>query len=157
MHKFIALFEPQDIVVDDWFEVRYIGHCLRWREEVWVGVILHSAFRKRDTVILAGDKGYVRCMRQYALRGEGAKYSSLHSFNKNPRYSRYSKQTTRYWVDTRYSTKLSPLPTRCTHIVSGPQDLVPICLRIHKMKGWGVNGRGKTQDLVEDKKNRYKM
>ena len=24
--------------------------------------------------------------------------------NKNPRYSRYSKQTTRYWVDTRCST-----------------------------------------------------
>lgn len=35
---------------------------------------------------------------------KGVKYSSLHISNKNPRYSRDSKQTTRYWVDTRYST-----------------------------------------------------
>lgn len=67
-------------------------------------MILQVDLKKRDTALLAGDKGYVRCMRQYALRGEGVKYSSLHSSNKNPRYSRYSTQTTRYWVDTRYST-----------------------------------------------------
>lgn len=69
-------------------------------------MILQAALRKRDTALLVGDKGYVRCMRLYALRGEGVKYSSLHSYDKNPRYSRYSKQTTRYWVDTRYSTEL---------------------------------------------------
>lgn len=37
------------------------------------------------------------------------------------------------------------------------QDIVPIYLRTYKMKGWGVSGRGKTQDIVEYKKNRYKM
>ena len=67
-------------------------------------MILQAALRKRDTALLAGDKGYVRYMRHCALRGEGVKYSSLYSYDKNPRYSRYSKQTTRYWVDTRYST-----------------------------------------------------
>jgi len=70
-------------------------------------VILQAALRKRDTVLLAGDKGYVRYVWLYALRGEGVKYSSFHSFKVNPRYSRYSKQTTRYWVYTRYSTHIS--------------------------------------------------
>ena len=91
-------------MVDEGCKVLYIGRRSRWRETVWVGVILQAALRKRDTALLVGDKGYVRCMRQYALRGEGVKYSSLHSYDKNPRYSRDSKQTTRYWVDTRYST-----------------------------------------------------
>ena len=36
------------------------------------------------------------------------------------------------------------------------QDIVPIYLRTYKMKGWGVSGRGKTQDIVKYKKNRYK-
>lgn len=67
-------------------------------------MILQAASRKRDTMLLVGDKGYVRYMRHFALRGEGVKYSSLYSYDKNPRYSRYSTQTTRYWVDTRYST-----------------------------------------------------
>ena len=67
-------------------------------------MILQAALRKRDTALLAGDKGYVRCMRHCTLRGEGVKYSSMHSSSKNPRYSGYSEQTTRYWVDTRYST-----------------------------------------------------
>lgn len=91
-------------MVDEGCKVRDIGKRSRWRETVWVGVILQAALRKRDTALLAGDKGYVRCMRHCTLRGEGVKYSSLHSSSKNPRYSRYSKQTTRYWVDTRYST-----------------------------------------------------
>lgn len=33
--------------------------------------------------------------------------------------------------------------------IGSTQDIVPIYLRIHKMKGWGVSGRGKTQDIVE--------
>ena len=123
MHKFIALFEPQDIVVDEGCKVRDIGKPSRWRETVWVGVILQAAFRKRDTVILAGDKGYVRCMRRCTQRGEGVKYSSLYSYDKNPRYSRYSKQTTRYWVDTRYSIELF-------HSI---QD-IPILYRAYKME-----------------------
>ena len=53
---------------------------------------------------------------------KGVKYSSFHSFNNNPRYSRYSKQTTRYWVDTRCSTELF-------HSI---QD-IPILSRAHKM------------------------
>ena len=44
------------------------------------------------------------------------------AFNKNPRYSRYSKQTTRYWVDTRYSVEL----------FHGIQD-IPILSRAHKI------------------------
>ena len=96
--------KPLYIVVDEGCKVRDIGKRSRWRERVWVGVILQAALRKRDTALLVGDKGYVRCMRHCALRGEGVKYSSLHSYDKNPRYSRDSKQTTRYWVDTRYST-----------------------------------------------------
>ena len=67
-------------MVDEWCKVRDIGKRSRWRETVWVGVILQAAIRKRDTALLVGDKGYVRCMRQYALRGEGVKYSSLHGF-----------------------------------------------------------------------------
>ena len=90
-------------MVDEWCKVRDIGKRSISQEKVWVGVILQAALRKRDTALLVGDKGYVRCMRHHALRGEGVKYSSLHSSNKNPRYSRYSEQTTRYWVDTRYS------------------------------------------------------
>lgn len=86
-------------------------------------MILQAASRKRDTALLAGDKGYVRCMRHCTLRGEGVKYSSLHSYDKNPRYSRYSKQTTRYWVDTRYSTELF-------HSI---QDR-PVLSRVHKME-----------------------
>ena len=35
-------------------------------------MILWAASKTRDTALLAGDKGYVRYMRQYALRGEGA-------------------------------------------------------------------------------------
>lgn len=93
-------------MVDEGCKVRDIGKRSISQEKVWVGVILQVALRKRDTALLAGDKGYVCCMRHYALRGEGVKYSSLHSYDKNPRYSRYSKQTTRYWVDTRYSTEL---------------------------------------------------
>jgi hypothetical protein len=86
-------------------------------------VILQAAIRKRDTALIAGDKGYVRCMRHCALRGEGVKYSSLHISNKNPRYSRYSKQTTRYWVDTRYSTELF-------HSIQN----IPILSRAYKME-----------------------
>ena len=40
--------------------------------------------------------------------------------------------------------------------IGSMQDIVPIYLRTYKMKGWGVSGRGKTQDIVEYKKNRYK-
>lgn len=122
-------------------------------------MILQAANRKRDTALLVGDKGYVRCMRYCALRGEGVKYSSFHSFNKNPRYSRYSKQTTRYWVDTRCSTEL----------FHGIQD-IPILSRVHKMeygiclytqdiglnseggRGERVDRRIKPQDIV-----RYKI
>lgn len=155
--------KPQDIVVDEWCKVRYIGKRSRWHETVWVGVILQAALRKRDTAFLAGDKGYVRCMRRCALRGEGVKYSSLHSYDKNPRYSRYSEQTTRYWVDTRYSAELF-------HSI---QD-IPILSRAYKMEydiclytqDIGLNSKGgrgervgrriKPQDIVEYKKNRYK-
>ena len=35
-------------------------------------MILQASSRKRDTALLAGDKGYVRYMQQYALKGEGA-------------------------------------------------------------------------------------
>ena len=115
-------------MVDEGCKVRYVGKRSRWRETVWVGVILQAASRKRDTALLVGDKCYVRCMRHCALRGEGVKYSSLHSSSKNPRYSRDSKQTTRYWVDTRYSTYI-------------PKDI--------QDEGRGVSGRGKTQDIVE--------
>ena len=72
--------KPLYIVVDEWCKVRDIVKRSVWRETVWVGVILQAARKKRDTALLAGDKGYVRCMRQYALRGEGVKYSSLYSF-----------------------------------------------------------------------------
>ena len=53
----------------------------------------------------------------------GVKYSSLHISNKNPRYSRDSRQTTRYWVDTRYSAELF-------HSI---QD-IPILSRAYKME-----------------------
>nr|DAG78592.1 MAG TPA: hypothetical protein [Caudoviricetes sp.] len=86
-------------------------------------MILQAALRKRDTAPLAGDKGYVRYMRYCTLRGEGVKYSNFHSYDKNPRYSRDSKQTTRYWVDTRYSTEL----------FHGIQD-IPILSRAYKME-----------------------
>nr|DAL16977.1 MAG TPA_asm: hypothetical protein [Caudoviricetes sp.] len=127
-------------------------------------MILQVALRKRDTALLVGDKGYVRCMRHCALRGEGVKYSSLHSFNENPRYSRYSEHTTRYWVDTRYSAEL----------FHGTQD-IRILYRAYKMeygiclytqdiglnseggRGERVSRRIKPQDIVEYKKNRYKM
>ena len=33
--------------------------------------------------------------------------------------------------------------------IGSTQDIVPIYLRTYKMKGWGVSGRGKTQDIVE--------
>ena len=33
--------------------------------------------------------------------------------------------------------------------IGSTQDIVPIYLRIYKMKGWGVSGRGKIQDIVE--------
>ena len=33
--------------------------------------------------------------------------------------------------------------------IGSMQDVVPIYLRTYKMKGWGVSGRGKTQDIVE--------
>lgn len=67
-------------MVDEWCKVRDIVKRSTWRETVWVGVILRAASKKRDTAFLAGDKGYVRCVRRYALRGEGVKYSSLYSF-----------------------------------------------------------------------------
>lgn len=149
----------QYIVVDEGCKVRYIGKRSISQEKVWVGVILQVALRKRDTALLAGGKGYVRCMRYCALRGEGVKYSSFHSFNKNPRYSRYSKQTTRYWVDTRYSAELF-------HNI---QD-IPILSRVHKMeysiclytqdiglnseggRGERVGRRIKPQDIVRYKR-----
>lgn len=34
MYKFIALFKPQDIVVDEWCKGRDIGKLSRWRETV---------------------------------------------------------------------------------------------------------------------------
>lgn len=119
--------------------------------------------RKRDTMLLVGDKGYVRCMRHCTLRGEGVKYSSLHSYDKNPRYSRDSKHTTRYWVDTRYSTELF-------HSI---QD-IPILSRAYKMeygiclytqdiglnseggRGERVGRRIKPQNIVVKIKDRYK-
>ena len=146
-------------MVDEGCKVRYIGKRSISQETVWVGVILQAASRKRDTVLLAGDKGYVRCMRHCVLRGEGVKYSSLHSYDKNPRYSRYSEQTTRYWVDTRCSTEL----------FHGIQD-ISILSRVHKMeygiclytqdiglnseggRGERVGRRIKPQDIV-----RYKI
>lgn len=146
-------------MVDEGCKVRYIGKRSISQETVWVGVILQAASRKRDTALLAGDKGYVRYMRQYALRGEGVKYSSFHSFNKNPRYSRYSEQTTRYWVDTRYSAELF-------HSI---QD-IPILYRVYKMeygiclytqdiglnseggRGERVGRRIKPQDIVRYKR-----
>ena len=67
-------------MVDEWCKVRDIGKRSISQEKVWVGVILQAALRKRDTALLAGDKGYVRFVLGCALRGEGAKYSSLHSF-----------------------------------------------------------------------------
>ena len=146
-------------MVDEWCKVRDIGKRSISQEKVWVGVILREASRKRDTALLAGYKGYVRCMRHCTLRGEGVKYSSLHSYDKNPRYSRYSEQTTRYWVDTRYSAELF-------HSI---QD-IPILSRVHKMeysiclytqdiglnseggRGERVGRRIKSQDIVRYKR-----
>lgn len=124
-------------------KVRDIGKRSISQETVWVGVILQADSRKRDTALLVGDKGYVRCMRYCALRGEGVKYSSFHSFNKNPRYS--------------------------AELFHGIQD-IPILSRVHKMeygiclytqdiglnseggRGERVGRRIKPQDIV-----RYKI
>ena len=146
-------------MVDEGCKVRDIGKRSIWRETVWVGVILQAAFRKRDTALLVGDRGYVRYMRHCTLRGEGVKYSSLHSYDKNPRYSRDSKQTTRYWVDTRYSAEL----------FYSIQD-IPILYQVYKMeygiclytqdiglnseggRGERVGRRIKPQDIVRYKR-----
>lgn len=156
--------KPQDIVVDEWCKVRYIGKRSIWRETVWVGVILQAVLRKRDTALLVGDKGYVRYMRHCALRGEGVKYNSLHSSNNNPRYSRYSEQTTRYWVDTRYSAELFHSIQDIRILSRAYKMEYGICLYTQDIGLNSTGGRGervgrriKPQDIKHKRKNRYKI
>ena len=138
---------------------RFEHNILWWQEKI------HTSYKKLYKITVIFQLVFVLFahnlanMRYCALRGEGVKYSSFHSFNKNPRYSRYSKQITRYWVDTRYSAEL----------FHGLQD-IRILSRVYKMeygiclytqdiglnseggRGERVDRRIKPQDIV-----RYKI